>query len=61
MESKRREWDKHITIIDAERFVKILRDNIPARRRSPGRPKIIWSDLIEQAECLEEEEEEDDE
>ena len=29
----------------AERLVKISRDNIPAGRRSPGRPKRRWSDL----------------
>ena len=28
------------------RLVKILRDNIPAGRRSPGRTKKRWSDLI---------------
>ena len=38
--------DEHITRMDAERLVKISRDNIPARRRSPGRPKRRWSDLI---------------
>ena len=34
-----REWDEHVTRMDAERIVKITKDNIPARRRSPGRPK----------------------
>jgi hypothetical protein len=43
---RRREWDQHITIMDAERLVKISRDSIPAGRRSPGRPKRRWSDLI---------------
>ena len=43
---RRREWDKHLTRLDAERLVKISRDNIPAGRRSPGRPKRRWSDLI---------------
>ena len=32
--------------MDAEIFVKIIRDNIPAGKRSPGRPKRRWSDLI---------------
>ena len=32
--------------MDAERLVKISRDNIPAVRRFPGRPKRRWSDLI---------------
>ena len=39
MERKRREWNEHITNIDAERLVKISWDNIPAGRRSPGHPK----------------------
>ena len=33
------ECHEHVKRIDAERLVKISRDNIPARRRSPGRPK----------------------
>ena len=44
--TRRREWDQHVTRMDAERLVKISRDNIPAGRRSPGRPKRRWSDLI---------------
>ena len=43
---RRRERDEHVTRTDAERLVKISRDNIPAGRRSPGRPKRRWSDLI---------------
>ena len=37
-----------VTRVDAERLVKISRDNIfvPIGRRSPGCPKIRWSDLI---------------
>ena len=31
---------------DAERLVKISRDNIPVGRRSPGCPKRRWSNLI---------------
>ena len=27
-----REWDEHVTRMDVERLVKILRDNIPAGR-----------------------------
>ena len=42
---KRREWDEHVTRIDAERLIKISRDNIPAEK-SPGRPRRRWSDLI---------------
>ena len=42
----RRGWDQHVTRMDAERLVKISRDNIPAGKRSPGRPKRRWSDLI---------------
>ena len=42
----RREWDEHVTRMDAERLVKISRDNIPVGRRSPRRPKRRWSDLI---------------
>jgi hypothetical protein len=29
--------------MDAERLVKISRDNIPARRMSPGFPERRWS------------------
>ena len=43
---RRRECDQHVARMDAERLVKISRENIPAGRRSPGRPKIKWSDLI---------------
>jgi hypothetical protein len=43
---RRREWDEHVTRMYTERLVKISRDNIPAGRRSPGRPKRRWSDLI---------------
>jgi hypothetical protein len=32
--------------MDAEKLVKISRDNIPAGRRSPGLQKRRWSDLI---------------
>ena len=32
--------------MDAERFVKISRNTIPAGRWSLGRPKRRWSDLI---------------
>ena len=32
---RRREWDQHVTRMDAERLVKISRDNIPVGRRSP--------------------------
>ena len=32
--------------MDAERLVKISRDNIHAGRRSPGCPKRRWSDLV---------------
>ena len=42
---RRRKWEEHVKIMDAERLVKILRDNILAGR-SPGCPKIGWSDLI---------------
>ena len=46
VERRRREWDEHVTRMDAERLVKISRDNIPSRRRSPGRPKRRWSGII---------------
>jgi hypothetical protein len=29
---RRREWDENVTRMDSERLVKILTDNIPARR-----------------------------
>jgi hypothetical protein len=43
---RRREWDGHVTRMDAERLFAISRDNILAGRRSPGHPKRRWSDLI---------------
>ena len=39
-------WNEHVTRMDAERLVKLLRDNIPIERRSPGGPKRRRSDLI---------------
>ena len=46
VERKRREWDEHVIRIDAERLVKISRDNIPAGKSSPRCPKRRWSDLV---------------
>ena len=51
--------------MDAERLIKMWKDNIPAGRWSPGRPKRRWSDLIaynkeEDAEDEDEEEEEEE-
>ena len=43
---RRREWDEHVTRMNVDRLVKISRDNIPARRSSPGGPKGRLSDLI---------------
>ena len=43
---RRREWDKDATRMDSEGVVKISRNNIPPGRRSRGRPKRIWSDII---------------
>ena len=43
---RRREWDEHVTRMDAERLVKISRDNKHSGRRFPGRPKRRWSDLV---------------
>ena len=37
---RKRERDEHATKMDVETLVKISIDNIPAGRRSPGRPKI---------------------
>ena len=45
IERIRGEWDQHVARMDAEKLVKISRDNIPAGR-SPGRPKRRWSYLI---------------
>ena len=42
---RRREWDENVTRMDAERLIKISKDNLPGGR-SPGRPKRRWSDLI---------------
>ena len=39
VERRRREWGQHVTRMDAERLVKISRDNIRVGRRSPGRLK----------------------
>ena len=44
VEKRRGEWDEHVTRMNAERSVKISRDN--KGRRSPGRPKRRQSDLI---------------
>ena len=38
---RRREWDEHVTRMDAERSVKISMDNITA-----GSPKRRWSEII---------------
>ena len=46
VERRRREWDQHVTRMDAERLVKISRDIIGVGRSSPGCPKRRWSDLI---------------
>ena len=36
---RRREWDEHVTRMDAERLVKISRDSITAGRITPELPK----------------------
>ena len=36
---RRRVCDEIVTRMDAERLVKISKDNMPAGRRSPGRPE----------------------
>jgi hypothetical protein len=46
VERIRGEWDEHLTRMDAERFVKISRDNISTGRRSLGLLKRKWSELI---------------
>jgi hypothetical protein len=43
---RRRKWEERVTIMDAERLVRSLRDTIPAGRRSPGRQKGRLSDLL---------------
>ena len=45
VERRKREWDDHVTRMDAEILVKISRENVPDGI-SPGRPKRRWSDLI---------------
>ena len=35
---RRREWDEHVTRMDAETIINISRDNIPAGRGSPRTP-----------------------
>jgi hypothetical protein len=46
MKKSIREWDDHVTRMNAESLVKISRNNIPAEGRSPGCSKRRWSDLI---------------
>ena len=46
VERRRTEWDEHVRRMDAERVETISSGNITARRRSRGRPKRRWSDLI---------------
>ena len=41
MERRRRKFEEHVKIMDAERLVKISRDKVPVGR-FPGRPKIRW-------------------
>ena len=36
---RRRKWDEHVRRMDADILVKISKENIPAGKRSPGRPK----------------------
>ena len=43
---RRREWDQHVTRMDAERLVKISRDDIPVGKIFARRPKRRWSDEI---------------
>ena len=38
-ERREREWDQHVTRMDAERLVKISRHSTPFGRRSSARPK----------------------
>ena len=33
VERRRREWDEHVTRMDPERLVNILRDNVPAVKK----------------------------
>ena len=44
VERRRRDWDEHITRMDAERLFKIT---ISAGKRSPGCQKRRWEDLGE--------------
>ena len=46
MVGKEKRMDEHVTRMDIERLINISRDNIPTGRRSPGRPKRRWRDLI---------------
>jgi hypothetical protein len=39
-------WDEPIARMDAERLVKMSRDDIPIGKRSPGLLKRSWADLI---------------
>jgi hypothetical protein len=45
VERRRRKWGEHVARMDAERLVKISRDNIPAGRRAPAHLER-WSDSI---------------
>jgi len=60
MERERRNWDEHVTGMDAESLVKISRDHVAARR-FPGRPKddeAIQSQIKTEETAYNEEEEE---
>ena len=41
VERRIRKWDEHVTRIDAERLIKISRDNYPAEEDLQGCPNII--------------------
>ncbi|KAI4472235.1 hypothetical protein M0802_017027 [Mischocyttarus mexicanus] len=41
---RRRNWDEHISRMDADRMVKAARDYKPTGIRPPGRPPKRWRD-----------------
>ncbi|XP_030760558.1 uncharacterized protein LOC115885711 [Sitophilus oryzae] len=44
--SRRREWNEHIGRMDEGRIVRSARDKSPLGRRSTGRPRKRWCDIL---------------
>ena len=44
---RRIEWNEHIDKMEEGRLVKVVRDNRPAGKRSPERPRKRWKESLE--------------